>query len=174
MLWQFYCGVFLKSSMWRPMSCHVVSQGPGSHPDCSCYHLRCCSCYVCEPETSAQTEETDRREGAASMDAGGANGCLTYLTFNWRAMQSGFLDLLDMLDSSCKMLQDVPRSFTFSVEPLHTASGFKAIDMFQDVLVIVACCWMLLQWRFRQVQVGLRKLTLPCLFFSCRALTPGN
>ena len=24
-------------------------------------------------------------------------------------MQSGFLDLLDMLDSSCKMLQDVPR-----------------------------------------------------------------
>ena len=27
-----------------------------------------------------------------------------------------------------------------AVEPLHTASGFKAIDMFQDVLVIVACC----------------------------------
>jgi hypothetical protein len=86
--------------------------------------------YVNQKPPPKPKKLTEEKAQPAWMDcvAGGANGCLTYLTFNWRAMQSGFLDLLDRLDSSCKMLQDAPR----------------CSKMFQDVLVIVGCCWMLL------------------------------
>ena len=67
--------------------------------------------YVNQKPPPKPKKLTEEKVQPAWMDcaSGGSNRCLAYLTFNWRARQSGLIDLLDMFHSSCKMLQDVPR-----------------------------------------------------------------
>ena len=67
--------------------------------------------YVNQKPPPKPKKLTEEKVQPAWMDcvSGGSNRCLTYLTFNWRAVQSGLIDLLDMFHSSCKMFQDVPR-----------------------------------------------------------------